>query len=143
MPVSKYLPACAAGVLLLLLCISWWQSSRYSDRYRFHLLGRTVETFSANSTVRISFVNGIVPNPGDRRHFRQRNAGGRLAVNPLAIRFRTQRDLFEVSLGHWHLFSAALAALVLTLAREGGSRAEGGRGHGSRRQARASSGDGG
>jgi len=120
-----WLPAIAAGILLLLAGILWWQSSRYSDRYRVHALGRTVEVYSANSRLRVSFVNGIVPNPGDRRHFRQPNAGGRLVVAPLGFGFSVQPDLLEVTLGHWHIFSAALVVFVLALvARESRSSGE-------------------
>jgi hypothetical protein len=116
----RFLPALVVGVLLVLVGLAWWESSRYSDRYRVHLLGRTVETFSANSALRISFVDGIVPNQGGRRHFRQRNAGGRLAAAPLVPSFRAQAAIFEVTLGYWHLFAAAFVALGLALLREGG-----------------------
>lgn len=117
----RFLPALVAGALLVLVGFAWWESSRYSDRYRFHLLGRTVETFSTNSALRISFVDGIVPNQGGRRHFRQRNAGGRLAATPLLPSFRAQPAVFEVTLGYWHLFAATFAAFGLALLREGGA----------------------
>ena len=123
-------PLTLAGCGMLLLSLGgWWHSSHYSERHLVYFGDRTIEFFSASSILRVSFVNGHVARFGTKTFYRQRNARGRFLVRPPVPQFRRQPDIFEVTLGYWHLAalsgSVVLAAGLgegMRMARRGGAR---------------------
>lgn len=98
-------------ILLLAVCLGWWQSSRYSERRLFYLGNRTVEIFTASSLMRLSFIDGHVANLGRQLMYRHRNARGKMQLRPLAPTFQKEPAMIHVTLGFWHL--ALIASLGL------------------------------
>lgn len=100
--------------LLVLVVFAWWQSSRYSERHLVYLGEWTLEVFSASSLLRVSLVRGHIPRLGASTNYRQPNARGKFLMRPVAPTFRPLPDMWEVTLGYWHL--AALGAALALIA---------------------------
>ncbi|MCG8602285.1 MAG: hypothetical protein MI807_19225 [Verrucomicrobiales bacterium] len=114
----KWFLTLIASVILLVTMLAWWSSSRWSERHIRYIGTRSVEIFSANSLIRISFANGHIGSPGQGgKHtgYRHRNVRGKFLMRPLSPSFRTNRGLWEVTFGYWHLGVIAVIACSAAL----------------------------
>ena len=105
-------------ILLVLVVLAWFQSSRYSERHLFYVGAGTVEVFSASSLARVSLVPGRVGDFGGKTFYRQRNARGRMLFRPVYPQFAKRSGIIEVTVGYWHFGFVSLLALFLTGSRE-------------------------
>lgn len=89
--------------------LAWWNSSKFSERHLINLGPVTIDTFSANSLFRISFVKGRIENWGRKTNYRRPNPRGKFLFRPLLPGFvQRNSDIYEVTLGYWHLVTGAL-----------------------------------
>lgn len=110
----KRVPLTLLGLILLFLVVlAWFQSSRYSERHLFYVGAGTVEVFSSSSLARVSLVPGRVGDFGGKTFYRQRNARGRMLFRPVYPEFAKRSGILEVTVGYWHLGFVSLLALVL------------------------------
>jgi len=116
---ERYPTTLVAALVCALVGAGWWHSSRYSERHLVYLGDRTVEAFSASSLLRLSLVHGRVGEFGARTYYRQPNARGRFTCRPFLPRFRVQPQVWEMTLGYWHLAALAVAGLIGAAALEG------------------------
>lgn len=102
----------SVSFLLLLVLYFWWNSSRYSERHLIYLGNCTLEVFTASSLLRLSFVNGHIANLGAKRFYRHPNPRGKMELKPALLSFRHQPNLWEVTMGYWHVAGLLVVALV-------------------------------
>ena len=100
-----------AGVLAL-VTLAWWQSSRYSERHLIYVGPWTVEVFSASSLLRVSLVRGRVSQLGAKTFYRQPNSRGKFMMRPTVPAFQSRPDMWEITLGYWHLAGISLAGVI-------------------------------
>lgn len=100
------------SVLLFLVLFCWWNSSRYSERHLIYVGKCTLEVFTASSLLRLSFVNGHIANFGTKRFYRHPNPRGRMELKPAVPTFRHQPNLWEVTMGYWHVVGVLGVVLV-------------------------------
>jgi len=103
------------GAILSVVLLFWWSSSRWSERHIRYVGSRSVEVFSASSLIRISFANGHIGSPGQHTGYRQRNVRGKFTLRPSRPSFRTNRGLWEITFGYWHLALMALVACGIAI----------------------------
>jgi len=115
---KRHLLSLGIAALCLLTLFGWWQSSRYSERHLFYFNRLTVEVFSSNSLVRLSFVNGEVGQFGSRTFYKHPNARGKFMIRPLVPSLAKRPDMIDLTFGYWHLFILAVTGLGTALARE-------------------------
>lgn len=110
--VKRHLLTMLSIGLLASFLFAWWQSSRYSERHLVYLGNWTVEVFSASSLLRISLVRGHIPKFGANTNYRQRNSRGRFSLRPPVPEFRSRQEMWELTLGYWHLVGCIAATTV-------------------------------
>lgn len=96
--------------LLAAIVFAWWQSSRHSERHLVYLGEWTLEVFSASSLLRVSLVRGHIPKFGANTNYRQRNTRGKFTLRPAVPVFRSRPEMWELTLGYWHVVGLGIAA---------------------------------
>ncbi len=98
-------------LLFGIVMLGWRESTRFSERHIISLGTFSIDTFSASSLFRISFVKGDIATWDVATNYRHPNPRGKYLLDPVVPTFRKPvPQIFEITMGFWHL---ALFAFIL------------------------------